>query len=207
MPPKKAVTISLERLDVDTAEISIVGTSPLIVNAWSERAKEQIRQKQQTRTRTTQRELKDPEQDFEDSRYQFADGSGDGFPTLAFQRATVEAARMFPDVSMVELKQKLYFVADGVGTRGEPLTRLHASEPRIREDTVRIGNGIADLRYRAEYEKWSCQLTVQFMPIQIDYPSILALVDAGGMGGIGEWRPVHNGIFGRYQVVEEEPQA
>ena len=74
----------------------------------------------------------------------------------------------------------------------------------MREDMVRVGMGTADIRYRAEYTNWQAVLRVQFMPNIIDLGSIVALIDAGGSNGVGEWRPEKNGSFGTYQVIGED---
>jgi hypothetical protein len=61
--------------------------------------------------------------------------------------------------------------------------------------------GTADIRYRAEYPEWSAVVRVEFAPHMIDAASVVALVDAGGRVGIGEWRPEKGGIYGTYGVV------
>ena len=63
-------------------------------------------------------------------------------------------------------------------------------------------SGTADLRYRAEYFPWSADVYVNFVPSLLSPDSVLALVDAAGLGGIGEWRPskAKTGIFGTFRV-------
>ena len=76
----------------------------------------------------------------------------------------------------------------------------------MREDTVRVGMGTADLRYRAQYFPWSVDLVIEYPPSQISIESIVALVDAGGIGGVGEWRPSSpkgaTGSYGTWSVAE-----
>ena len=50
------------------------------------------------------------------------------------------------------------------------------------------------------YREWSAMLTVEFVPSVIDLDSVVALVDAGGTNGVGEWRPEKSGSFGTYEV-------
>jgi len=71
----------------------------------------------------------------------------------------------------------------------------------MREDMVRVGMGTADIRYRAEYRDWSALLRIEFVPSIIDLESVVALVDAGGTNGVGEWRPEKSGSYGTYEVV------
>ena len=196
--------ISLQRVKRETALIEVKGTAPLIVHAWSEKAKRMMLDAQQGKKAPKQ--PKDPAADFEASRYRFADGSGDGFPIMGFKAATVKGGgRLFgKSVKMTELRQTFTFLSDGVGVDGMELARLRSGDPTMREDMVRVGMGTADIRYRAEYREWSALLRIQFIPSVIDLGSVVALVDAGGTNGVGEWRPEKNGSFGTYEVVGED---
>ena len=72
--------------------------------------------------------------------------------------------------------------------------------PVMREDVVRVGMGSADLRYRPMFEKWAATLDVSFAP-PFSGESVLALIDAGGAGGVGEWRPEKNGVYGTFELA------
>jgi hypothetical protein len=125
-----------------------------------------------------------------------------GFPVMAFKSATVKGGgRVFGKaVKMTELRQVFTFIADGLGVDGTQLARI-SGEPQMREDMVRIGMGTADIRYRAEYRDWSALLRVEYVPSVIDIESVVALVDAGGTNGVGEWRPEKSGSYGAYEVI------
>lgn len=191
--------ISLTRIERETVIIDIKGTAPLLVNAWSEKARKQMLDTQQGVKRV--KVIRNPEQDYKDSLYRFNDDSY-GFPTLGFKSATVTgSARMFgKTVRMTEMRIALSFITDGIGTRGEMLTKIQG-EPEMREDMVRTSVGTADLRYRAEFRDWSAQLRIAYVPHMIDLSSIVALVDAGGSNGVGEWRPEKDGVNGTYEVI------
>lgn len=193
-------TVSLTRIKREVAEIEITGTAPLIVHRWSEKARQMMLDAQQGRK--TPKTAKDPQRDFETSQYRFEDGSH-GFPIMAFKSATVRGGgRIFgKSVKMTELRQMLTFQADGDCTDGTQLVRIIGPEPVIREDMVRVGMGAADIRYRAEYRDWSAILRVEFVPSIIDLGSVVALVDAGGTNGVGEWRPEKSGSHGTYEVA------
>ena len=194
-----ATGVKLERIQRNVAQIEIKGTAPLIVHRWSEKAKEMMLASQQGKKNP--KSIKDPMADYEASMYRFDDGKH-GFPTMGFKSATVKGGgRLFgKNVKMTELRQMLTFQPDGIGTDGTQLTVIHG-EPIIREDMVRVGMGTADIRYRAEYRDWSALLRVEYVPSVIDMESVVALVDAGGTNGIGEWRPEKSGSYGTYEVV------
>jgi hypothetical protein len=192
-------TINLKRIERETAIVEIKGTAPLIVHAWSEKAKEMMLSAQQGKKSPKQH--KDPEADYQSSMYRFEDGQH-GFPTLGFKAATVTGSgRMFgKSVKMTELRIAMSFIPDGLGILGDQLTIIHG-EPSMREDMVRVGMGTADIRYRAEYRDWSARLRIEYVPHMINLESIVALVDAGGSNGVGEWRPEKDGVNGTYEVV------
>jgi hypothetical protein len=186
---------------IDTIIVPVEGVSPLIVSRFDEKAKEMMLAAQQSKTRKT-KEPKDPDKEFERRRYRLGDGR-DGFPAVGFKAAIVGGARLFDGVTMTALKSQLY-------VHGEP-SGMDMLVPIVgpctmREDTVRVGNGVADLRYRPMYWPWSAVLHIDFMPSQLSHESVIALVEAGGFGGIGEWRPSApkslTGTYGRFTVKE-----
>jgi hypothetical protein len=191
-------TAEIPRLSAETMLVPIVGTSPLIVHKWSEKAKREMLDKEQGRKHV--REIRDPDADYKSSLY-LTDGGGYGFPILAFKSATIGAARYFgKSVRMTELRQFLFFTGVPSDDHTMFLTPIDG-EPRMREDMVRVGMNGTDLRYRAEFVDWSAVLSVTFVPNSISRNSVLSLIDAGGMGvGVGEWRPEKRGQNGTYAL-------
>lgn len=191
--------IRLKRLERVVYEIPIIGTSPLIVNRWSEKAKAMMLAAQQTTARV-RKEPKDPEANFEASQYKLDDGRH-GFPATGFKASIVHAARMFEGVTQVGLKQTILVEGEG----NEQLVPIEYGEITMREDTPRNASGVADLRYRAQYWPWSAVLKVRTIAGQIDESSLVALVDAAGVGGVGEWRPTSpksaTGTYGTFEIA------
>jgi hypothetical protein len=206
MPPKTTEAakgpVVLKRLDDAELEIHIEGMTPLIPHKWSDKALRLMRDKQtgeQGQVRA-KREAKDPKAEADGATYWMADGTP-GMPATAFKAATVDACRFFQGVTMVDAKQMLFVVGDGP----DQLIAVHG-EQELREDTPRNATGVADLRYRYQYFPWRATLVVRFMPSMITPASVVALVDAGGRGGVGDWRPSapksKTGTYGTYRVVE-----
>ncbi len=193
--------IQIDRIAAETLHVPIIGTSPLIVHRWSDKAKRQMLDAQQGKKKV--KEVRDPQADYEASLYRIAveDGVDEyGFPAVAFKAATIGAARFYDkSVTMTSLKQALFF--RGLVTKADPqqLVRIDG-DPHMREDVVRVGQG-TDLRYRGEFTEWSTVLTVTYVTSMLARDSVLSLLDAGGMGvGVGEWRPQKGGEFGTYAV-------
>lgn len=189
-------SIKLTKVARETAVVTVKGITPLICNRFDEKAKQMMLDAQQGKKNP--KEHKDPQACFERSLYRMPD-HGYGFPATAFKAATVDAARYFSGVKMTELRQALLF--HGVGP--DQLVRIEGSEPVMREDTVRVGMGTADLRYRGMFMDWTATLTITYVPSLLDLGSVVTLVDAGGTGGVGEWRPgkAKTGSFGTYEVL------
>lgn len=190
--------IYISKLERKQAIVSVKGTAPLIVHRFDEKAKRQMLEKQMGATRM-KKEPKDPQADYERSLHRLPDGSA-GFPATGFKAATIGAARYFDGVKMTELRRALFFTGEGE----DQLVKIEG-EHHMREDMVRISMGTADLRYRAQFDDWSATLKIWYMPSMLSLESLINLVDAGGSGGIGEWRPSKSdsGLFGTYEVVAD----
>lgn len=189
--------IEISRIAAETIRVPLLGTTPLIVHRFSEKAKRQMLDAMQGRK--TPKTAKDPQAEYEACFYRFADG-GSGMPVIAFKAATVSAARFYgKSVSMVGLRQQIFFAGE-IGVDGQMLARIEG-EAKMREDVTRVGNGGADLRYRPEYRDWKTTIDVTYVSSLLTRASVLSLIDAGGMGvGVGEWRPEKKGDFGTYQI-------
>lgn len=196
--------VHLERLERRVYECDIVGVTPLIVNRWSEKARAMMLEAQQSNTRKkSKKEPKDPVANFEASKYKLKDGS-DAFPATAFKAAIVHAGRLFDGITQVALKQTVLVLGDGTDARGDELVKISFDECLMREDTPRNASGVADLRYRAQYNGWSAHLRVQVIEGILTADSVAALVDAAGVGGVGEWRPTApksaTGTYGTFEL-------
>lgn len=194
-----SAAIAIDRIAAETLRIPIVGTSPLIVHRFSEKAKRQMLDAMQGRK--SPKESKDPKAEYEAAFYRLLDG-GYGFPVIAFKAATVGGARFYSGVTMTALKQFMFFRGE-IGSDGQAMARIEG-EPHMREDVVRVNRGGSDLRYRPEFPVWRTWLTVTYVTSALTRGSVLSLIEAGGMGvGVGEWRPERDGDFGTYRVDSE----
>lgn len=189
--------IEVDKIAIETLIVPIIGTSPLIVNRFAEKAKRQMLDNMQGKK--TPKAIRDPNADYEAAFYRFEDG-GFGLPSLGFWHATVGAARFYSGVTMVSVRQFILPFRGEMGTDGTSLVRLTGT-PHMREDMVRVGKGGTDLRYRPEFPQWSTALTVSYVRTVLTRSSVLSLIDAGGLGvGVCEWRPERKGSFGTYQI-------
>lgn len=210
--------IEIVPLDIKRVKIRIVGDSPLLVHAWSDKAKKMMLDAQMGKTKTKAKEKKDPFSDFVNSMYwiegkpekdtpeAFAEsvqaGAKWGFPVGAIKQAANSAAYRLKWVKNQMELRGAYFLKSEHGSLGE----IKGSIPQIREDMVRVGMGTADIRYRAVYENWYMDFILEYNASGgMSLEQILNCINAGGYAcGIGEWRPEKDGDFGRFHVEVAE---
>lgn len=211
---KNNLTIELPRLDVQMMDVTLIGDSPLVVHAWSIKAKRQMLDKQ-LKVATGAREAKDPEQDFQDSLYRLDDGTF-GFPSIAFKSCAVTAVTSVSGVTKVAARQAFHVIGEDVDVQGafegvkmrQNLVRIEGGAPRMREDMVRVGMGSADLRYRGEFWPWRAKVLVKFNGNVLSASQIVNLMSTAGFAcGVGEWRPERDGEYGMFHVGQEHEVA
>ena len=205
--------VAIRPLDIKEVKIKIVGDTPLIVHAWSEKAKRMMLEAQTKATKVKAKAIRDPYDEFINSMYWLTpkpestvedfekavkNGAKWGFPVGAFKMAGNAAAYRSGWVkNQMELRGS-YFLRTEHGDMAE----IKGSTPIIREDMVRIGMGSADLRYRAEFQEWYTELILEYNASgNLTLEQIVNTINAGGyIVGIGEWRPEKDGNFGRYHI-------
>lgn len=203
--------VELQRLVRESREIWVLGTAPLIMHKWSEKALRQMPGNPDASAdeRMKKKGLRHPEEEALASVYTLPDGSI-GFPATGFKAAIVSACRLFDKPSMTEAKQLVY--VEGEVSGSDQLVRIfYDGEPQLRTDAPRLANGGTDLRYRYQFFPWWARLIVHFIPTSISVASIAALVDAAGIGGVGEWRPSSpksfTGTFGTFRIMTDEEKS
>jgi len=193
--------VQLRRIEDMVLKAQIEGVTPVIPHRWSEKSLRMMRDKQMSASSTarTRKEPKDPEQEAHDSCYWLEDQGA--VPATAFKAAMVGACRFYEGITMTQAK--LLFYVEGEGP--DQLVPIDG-EHTMREDTPRNSGGTADLRYRMQFWPWSAALRIHFLPSMIGPDSVMALLDAAGKGGVGDWRPSSpksaTGTYGQFRVIE-----
>lgn len=195
--------ITIPAITLNTMKLKVVGDSPLIVHAWSEKAKRMILDKQMKKA-SSGKEAKDPFMDFCESMY-WLDGMPEnptmddvlkarfGFPACAFKAAAVDAGFQQGILAKkTTARGAFHIIGDMVEIKGTP---------NMREDMVRIGMGVADIRYRGEFKNWSAEFLIRYNPTSMSAEQIINLLNIGGFAnGVGEWRPSKDGSFGTFHI-------
>lgn len=217
MATKKATTevIEIRPIEIKKVTIRIVGDTPLIMHAWSEKAKRMMLEAQMGVAKGKKKEAKNPVDDFIRSMYwltpmpedgtmesfeeAIANGARFGFPVTAFKQAAISAAyRMGWAKDKMSMRGAFYIDSDENG-----MIEIHSDTPEMREDMVKVGMGTADIRYRGEFKNWYADLTISYNANgQYSLENIVNIINAGGyVCGVGEWRPERDGQYGMFHVA------
>lgn len=217
---KTTEIMEIKPIDMKIVEVTIVGDTPLIMHAWSEKAKRMMLEAQQGKSKGKKKEAKNPVEDFIQSLYWISgkpelsdnaseeeceiafenaikNGASFGFPASAIKKAAIDAAfRMGWSKDKASLKGVFFIESDY-----NDLVLIKSDKPIMREDMVRIV-GTADLRYRGELRNWSATFRIKYNASgKYSLENIINIINAGGIVcGIGEWRPEKDGQFGTYHI-------
>ena len=212
------IEVEIQRPNIQVLTLKLVGDGMLVTHNWSEKAKQEMLDKQMGKAKGKKRPKSPPEcfidsmhwiskkpirKDDKDGRstWTMADAlkavakAKFGFPAIAFKAAYVSACRQ-TDITMTQAKGTIHIDAD--------LIEINAPPPQMREDMVRIGNGgTADIRYRAEFRDWSVVVPVRYNASAVTVEKVVALFSIAGFAvGIGEGRPEKRDMgWGRYHVA------
>lgn len=211
---KTTEVLEIRPIEIQKVNLRIVGDTPLIMHAWSEKAKRMMLDAQMGLAKGKKKEPKNPVEDFIRSMYWLTDmpeemteeafseaisnGARFGFPVTAFKQAAISAAyRMGWAKDKVSLRGAFFIDSDENG-----MIEIHSDAPKMREDMVKVGMGTADIRYRGEFANWYADMTISYNTNgNYSLENIMNIINAGGyICGVGEWRPEKDGQYGQFHV-------
>lgn len=202
--------IELKRIKTVSLAIKVVGDGAIILHAWSAKAIRQIQDKQAGKAKAANKEPREPEREYCESMYWLGkDGEqvppgdnpeshkyGFGIPSVQFKASAVAACRNIENIPMTLARGAFHIKGN--------FCKIIGSKPRMRTDMVRIGGGsTSDVRYRGEFEPWSCTLNVVYNKGVMTAEQVVNLFNVAGFAcGVGEWRPSSkaSGSHGMFHV-------
>lgn len=207
--------MEIRPIEIKKMNLRLIGDTPLIMHAWSEKAKRMMLDAQMGKAKGKKKEYKNPVEDFINSMYWLTpmpsemteeafyeaiqNGAKFGFPVTAFKQAAISAAyRMGWAKDKVSLRGAFFIDSDENG-----MIEIHSDVPQMREDMVKVGQGTADIRYRGEFRNWYADITVCYNTNgSYSLENIVNIINAGGyVCGVGEWRPEKDGQNGMFHVA------
>jgi hypothetical protein len=200
---KKEVTeISIVALEEGVMTFCILGTSPLIFNRMSEKAKQQLLAPEKKTAAAKAGSAKhDPIAEFRASPYRMKNPEAPTalavLPTM-FKQAMCTAALRTPGGNKTLTEQLVRVDWENLPVYGVP--KVFCAITRSADM-----NKTPDVRTRAILPEWACYFTVRFQkPILRNQVIIDLLATAGRVAGIGDWRQEKgSGSFGSFTIVEE----
>ena len=185
---------------IDTLTLTLRGKpgSPLVVHAFAEKAKNEIRDRQAKKAKEA-KPKRCPKEEYLAARY-LDDQGRECVPVTALKKALISAATAFDDLTKVGLRQAVF--VECLSDPGAALVPIERHDGTyaigvMREDAVTIGINTRGLAYRPMYAEWQLRVRVEFNSRIVSREQLLALVDQAGWGvGICEGRPERSSALG-----------
>jgi hypothetical protein len=193
--------VQIIQINTGTITVAVVGTTPLILNRMSEKAKRELLMPAPKKTAADKASnLKhDPLTEFRASPVTLRDERAPtllAVPATAFKGAMRTAALDLPGAKKSQIGRLTYIPGEFVGVYGVP---------QIYSTIVRSAdmNRTPDVRTRCIVPKWAALLRITFVkPIMREQAIANLLAAAGITVGVGDFRPEKGaGNYGQFEVV------
>lgn len=213
--PSRVENVTAVALDIQFLRLTVRGTSPLVVHAWSDKAQSMMLNKQKGEA-SKGKAKKNPVEDFKSSLYRLPNNEGFGIPATSLKSAAVTAANDV-ELQKTQMRRAFHIAGDLLKIDAppieEPLTAEdieyaneikfeHQHGASMRRDMVRLSLGVADIRFRAQFPVWSITFDIQYNSRVITSSQLVNLCNVAGFGvGLCEHRPEKSGSWGRFEVA------
>jgi hypothetical protein len=196
--------VAIGGINVQKMNLTLVGTSPLICNRFSEENEKKMIDKQtKSAGAKAGRAAKDPEADFRKSLYVMKDGRY-GFPASGFKQTAVGACTFSDDFKKTQMRGAFHIIADD----DEGLVHI-TGVPVRRQDRVKLNGigGTTDIHFRGMFPVgWTATLHIKYNANAISAAQLVQIFEVAGFSiGVGDWRPQRNGSFGMFEVAKNKP--
>jgi len=185
-------------INIKMATLTIVGDSPLLINAFAEKSiremedKQTGKAKQKKAARNILEEYKNAFYYMDTKKKKF------GIPASGIKLCAVSACR-YTDLKMTNIKGTFHVLSEANG-----LCEIKAGKPVMDESIVRIGGfgkKIPMTRYRPRWDSWEITFKIRYNANIITPAQIANLYENAGFGiGLCEHRPEKNGSNGMFHV-------
>lgn len=204
MAKPKSVEVAVGKVQKEAVRVAVVGTSPLICNRMSEKARRELLLPagRKNAAEKAARAKHVPVEEYQASPYRIDEEAA---PTLlalvasSFKGAMRTAALDLPGTSKAQIGRLVYVEGELVPVYGEPF--LFMSVTRSADI-----NKTPDVRTRAILPKWAVALEISFVTPIVKPEAVLNLLVAAGItSGVGDWRPEKGkGDYGQFRVTTED---
>jgi len=187
---KEPEKIVIQKPDLRTFSVNLVGSTPLIQHKFSEKAKKAIEDKQQQKQKQGKGK-RDPHAEYLAACYAMPGHKpGDkkcvyAVPSRQIKAAMVEACRFVDGLHMTIARGAVQVLSEDSG-----MIPLKFRKMAMREDAIKLPNKNLDLRYRPEFSGWSIKVSLKYNAAAISAEQLVNLLTLAGFHcGLGELRP------------------
>lgn len=181
-------------------EVHVVGTMPLLQNAW---VNPEAAFPDEERPTTTVKSARDPEEWIKRAHVIDADAGQYGMPASGIKKSLVVAGGRFADAVQAKLRGAIHIhtptgLVPLVTAAGNPVS------PFRRVDMAVVGRGQACPARRPQFDDWEARVPVTFLKNEVSEEFIFMLFRLAGITvGWGPWRPERGGVFGTFKLGDK----
>jgi hypothetical protein len=190
--------ISISEMNRNVAEFYVLGSTPLIMNRLSEKAKRELMYPSAPKTRADKAtKLKhDPVAEYRAAAYLNSDSTRPAYfhgPAAWFKKALSNAGLDMPGAAKAKLERLTAVTSTQIDIFGLP---------SLSATPVRDARGTPDIRFRPIFAEWACIVQIDYISSLLREQDISALFAAAGLiVGVGDNRPQKGGAFGKFRLV------
>ena len=201
--PEASFEIEVVSIVKGLARFLILGTSPLIFNAVSDKARRELllpagRKTVADRAQSLKHE---PMSEYRNSTYRHRENDHPTrlyMPAPAFKGTMRTAALDMPGTKKTEIGRLVWVPGQKINIFGVPQMLMSV----VRSSDI---NRTPDIRTRAILPEWCAVVDVQYVEPKLNMKTIWKLLGAGGiLAGVGDWRQEKgSGNHGQFDLVED----
>ena len=200
---KNDALIEVQEIEMVEIGFRILGTSPLIMNRFNQKAWHELLLPSRTRNRADMEQtLKhDPVAEFRGGLYKNRDlktPTAIHIPNGAFHKCIAAAALDIPGAKKAQIERLTRIVNVNIDLFGLPQLFM----AMVRNSDM---NHTPDVRTRPLFPEWACKVTVRYVRKILSERTISNLFGAAGqIVGIGDWRGQKGGPYGSFRLVQDD---
>ena len=201
---RQPIEITVPEVSVADVLVRVVGTSPLIMNCMSAKARREllIPKGRKTRADRALGPKHDPPSEYQHSVYFWnKDVTLLAFPALAFKDAIMTAALDMPGTYRTQIGRLVWVNGWYVPVWGVPQVFMAV----VRSADI---NRTPDVRTRAILPEWCSEINLRFMTPFLSADAIMRLLYMAGMtAGVGDFRQEKGkGSFGQFRICAADDE-
>lgn len=196
-------TVEIQELHTRRVTYCIVGETPLIMNRFSEKARQEMLLPAPKKNKAEKASsLKhDPVLEFRSGIYMTRDANAPTavhLPTNAFHKAVGQAAIDIPGQAKSVMLRLTSVCTATVNLYGNPSLFCRM----VRSSGM---NAAPDIRTRPIFAEWACEIEFQIVSNLVKEAQVTNLLAAAGtIVGMCDWRPQKGGSYGRFRLAAHD---